>query len=137
MKFFFYSILFAVLLASPVSADTGYNYSLETGDLNLCGHSFRNHEQAISEISAKSKLFKSDENFIVYTNDETKQIWNFTTEFNPAHPSIVCQRLTRIDGEAVMATEVNCTVEKKTCDYLTKYFADKSSYLMKKAHDKK
>lgn len=137
MKLFFYCILLTVFIAYPAHADTDYNYSLETGDLNLCNHSFKNYDHALSEISAKSRLFQSDENFIIYMNDETKTIWNFTTQTNTAYPSVVCQKLVRINGEPIMATEVNCTVEKETCDYLAKYFAEKSSLLMKKSHDKK
>ena len=46
------------------------------------------------------------------------QVWNFTKDSHPAHPSVACRRIVK-DGDALrIATQLRCSAAKAACDQL-------------------
>jgi hypothetical protein len=46
------------------------------------------------------------------------QVWNFTKESHPAHPSVACRRIVQIDGQMRVETRLSCSAAKPQCDRL-------------------
>lgn len=126
------------LLISIVSTAQAQSigYSQEKGAFNLCNRTFENYKEATEMLSSELKLQNTDEMFTTYRDDKKHAIWYLTSNKNDAHPSVICQQLRKVNGKAMMATEVNCTADKAVCDHLTQWFSERASLLMKKANEK-
>lgn len=90
----------------------------------LCGKD-KGTPEAIQAAIAKDSLVKEmrrSESFVALENGSDGTLWTFTLPAHPAHPAVVCRRVTERRGHLEIPMTVQCSGAEAACAKLRSDF---------------
>ena len=94
--------------------------SSATAEEELCGKRFSSVVDLFKTISTSGLQQEQtpDNQFVAYVDPENHRLWNFTTPYHPAHPSVACREVMQEKTGISIATNLVCGGQKADCERL-------------------
>jgi hypothetical protein len=121
---YFYFVLWVTV--SPSSAS------------KLCGVEFVSPQQLKQVVSDKTgqPANLNDPQYETYFDSSAAVAWAFTTQKNPAHPSVVCRKIVPKGKEVVVKLEARCGNTKSSCDAMMETWNQLNQRMLKELKSK-